>query len=159
MQLATNTGKLLRTLERVVGPDDALRVTTDGVEAPLRTEVLVHEQAIAVEMEWDEHDACALHCVAVNRLGMALATGRLLQHAPGVARIGRMAVKKPMRGSDLGARVLHTLIEAARQRGDTQVLLHAQCSAEGFYSRAGFVPQGPVFEEAGIAHIEMVKAL
>ena len=127
--------------------------------APLRTEVFVHEQQVPADMEWDEADHSALHCVAVNRMGMALATGRLLQHAPGVARIGRMAVKKSMRGSELGARVLQALMDAARARGDRSVLLHAQCSAEGFYKRAGFVPQGPVFEEAGIAHIEMVRAL
>ncbi len=127
--------------------------------SPLRTEVFVDEQKVPAEMEWDEADHTALHCVAVNRMGMALATGRLLVHAPGVARIGRMAVKKPMRGSDLGRRVLHALMEAARSRGDTRVLLHAQCSAEGFYSRAGFAPHGAVFEEAGIAHIEMVRDL
>jgi predicted GNAT family N-acyltransferase len=70
-----------------------------------------------------------------------------------------MAVKKQMRGSDLGQRVLHALMQAAKARGDHQVILHAQCSAEGFYQRSGFVPQGDVFEEAGIAHIEMVRAL
>jgi len=127
--------------------------------SPLRTEVFVDEQKVPAEMEWDEDDKTALHCVAVNRMGMPLATGRLLQHAPGVARIGRMAVKKPMRGSDLGRRVLQALMDAARARGDQQVLLHAQCSAEGFYQRAGFVPHGAVFEEAGIAHIEMVRDL
>jgi predicted GNAT family N-acyltransferase len=100
-----------------------------------------------------------LHCVVINRMGMVLATGRLLQHAPGVARIGRMAVKKQMRGSDLGQRVLHALMNAAKERGDTQVLLHAQCSAEGFYKRSGFEPHGAIFEEAGIAHIEMVRKL
>ena len=126
---------------------------------PLRTEVFVDEQKVPAEMEWDEDDKTALHCVAVNRMGMPLATGRLLQHAPGVARIGRMAVKKQMRGSDLGRRVLHALMDAARARGDRQVLLHAQCSAEGFYQRAGFAPHGAVFEEAGIAHIEMVRVL
>jgi len=130
-----------------------------NLAAPLRTEVFVHEQQVPADMEWDEADATALHCVAVNRMGMALATGRLLQHAPGVARIGRMAVKKSMRGSDLGARVLQALMAAARARGDHSVLLHAQRSAEGFYKRAGFAPQGQVFEEAGIAHIEMVRAL
>jgi predicted GNAT family N-acyltransferase len=50
-------------------------------------------------------------------------------------------------------------MDAAKQRGDTQVLLHAQCSAEGFYHRAGFKTQGAIFEEAGIAHIEMVRQL
>ena len=127
--------------------------------SPLRTEVFVHEQKVPAELEWDHEDETALHAVVLNRMGMALATGRLLQHAPGVARIGRMAVKKPMRGSDLGQRVLHALMDAARHRGDTQVILHAQCSAEGFYKRSGFEPQGAVFEEAGIAHVEMVRKL
>ncbi len=127
--------------------------------SPLRTEVFVDEQKVPAEMEWDEDDKTALHCVAVNRMGMPLATGRLLQHAPGVGRIGRMAVKKQMRGSDLGRRVLGALMDAARERGDQQVLLHAQCSAEGFYRRSGFAPHGAVFEEAGIAHIEMVRDL
>lgn len=127
--------------------------------SPLRTEVFVDEQKVPPEMEWEEDDATALHCVAVNRMGMALATGRLVQHAHGVSRIGRMAVKKSMRGSDLGRRVLGALMDVARARGDARVVLHAQCSAEGFYQRAGFVPHGAVFEEAGIAHIEMVRAL
>ena len=51
------------------------------------------------------------------------------------------------------------LMDAAQHRGDKQVILHAQCSAEGFYKRSGFKPHGAVFEEAGIAHIEMVKSL
>ncbi len=127
--------------------------------SPLRTEVFVHEQKVPAELEWDDADRTALHCLVVNRMGMVLATGRLLEHAPGVARIGRMAVKKQMRGTDLGRRVLHALMDAARARGDRQVLLHAQCSAEGFYRRSGFAPHGVVFEEAGIAHIEMVRDL
>jgi predicted GNAT family N-acyltransferase len=76
-----------------------------------------------------------------------------------VARIGRMAVKKQMRGSDLGRRVLHALMDAAAHRGDKEVILHAQCSAEGFYKRSGFEPHGAIFEDAGIAHIEMVRHL
>jgi len=130
-----------------------------ALAGPLRTEVFVHEQKVPAEMEWDDDDATALHAVALNRMGMVLATGRLLQHAPGTARIGRMAVKKQMRGSDLGRRILQSLMDAATARGDTQVLLHAQCSAQGFYKRAGFIPQGKIFEEAGIAHIEMVCSL
>ncbi|NBO42976.1 MAG: GNAT family N-acetyltransferase [Betaproteobacteria bacterium] len=34
-------------------------------------------------------------------------------------------------------------------------ILHAQCSAEGFYRRLGFKAQGDVFQDAGIDHIEM----
>ncbi len=130
-----------------------------NLASPVRNEVFVQEQNIPLEMEWDHEDDTALHAVLINRMGMPLATGRLMQHAPGVARIGRMAVKRQMRGSDLGHRVLQALMQAAKDRGDKQVLLHAQCRVEGFYKRAGFAPQGAVFEEAGIAHIEMVRAI
>jgi len=125
----------------------------------VRTEVFLQEQRIPVELEWDEADETALHAVAFNRLGMPVATGRLLQHAPGVARIGRMAVTRVLRGANLGRDILRTLMQAAQRRGDTEVLLHAQRSAEGFYRRQGFASRGEPFDEAGIAHIEMVCPL
>ena len=39
------------------------------------------------------------------------------------------------------------------------VALHAQRSAEAFYTRLGYLPHGEPFEEAGIAHIEMRRKL
>ena len=125
----------------------------------LRDEVFVREQRIPAEMEWDEADAGAIHAVAFNRLGQAVATGRLLQERPGVARIGRMAVHRMLRGSGVGRQVLQTLLAAAAGRGDREAVLHAQRSAEDFYSGMGFAPRGEPFEEAGIAHIEMARAL
>ena len=131
-----------------------------GVAATMvRTEVFVQEQRIPIEMEWDQADETAVHALARNRLGLPVATGRLLQHAPGVSRIGRMAVNRVLRGSNLGRDVLRALMQAASQRGDHEVLLHAQRTAEGFYARLGFLPRGEPFEEAGIVHIEMVHAL
>ncbi len=125
----------------------------------VRTEVFVQEQQIPLELEWDEDDATALHAVAYNRLGMPVATGRLLQHGPNVAKIGRMAVNRVLRGSGLGRDLLHALMDAARQRGDHRVVLHAQRSAEGFYRQLGFEGQGEPFEEAGIPHLEMCRTL
>ncbi len=131
-----------------------------GQEAiKVRTEVFVDEQRIPAEMEWDQADETALHALARNRLGLAVATGRLLQHAPGVGRIGRMAVNRVLRGSNLGRDILRGLMLVAAERGDHEVMLHAQRTAEGFYARLGFVPRGEPFEEAGIVHIEMVHAL
>lgn len=125
----------------------------------LRTAVFVEEQRIPAEMEWDAADAECVHAVAYNRLGLPLATGRLLQHVPGVAKIGRMAVSQAVRGSGVGREVLEALMKAARARGDHEVLLHAQTSAAPFYARAGFTPRGAEFEEAGIPHVEMTRAL
>jgi predicted GNAT family N-acyltransferase/acyl-CoA thioesterase FadM len=126
---------------------------------PIRTAVFVDEQNIPAEMEWDAADAGCVHAVAYNALGAALATGRLLEHVPGTAKIGRMAVLAPVRGSGIGRAVLDALMDAARARGEREVLLHAQLSAAPFYLRAGFQPRGPEFDEAGIAHVEMVRGL
>jgi hypothetical protein len=54
--------------------------------------------------------------------------------------------------------VLKALLAAAWARGDREVVLSAQRSAAGFYARLGFEERGPDFEEAGIAHVEMVQA-
>lgn len=125
----------------------------------IRTEVFVQEQKIPAEMEWDAADAGCVHAVAYNRFGLGLATGRLLQHVPGVAKIGRMAVSRAVRGSGVGRYVLDALMKAARARGDREVLLHAQSSAADFYARAGFTTRGPQFDEAGIPHVEMMRLL
>ena len=138
-----------------VGSWDSVR----ELASVLRTDVFVQEQGIGAHRVWDDSDADAVHALVSNRLGRPVATGRLLQHAPSIGRIGRMAVDRGLRGSRFGKDVLLGLVEAARQRGDTEIMLHAQCSAEGFYTRLGFVPRGPVFEEAGIQHIEMVLPL
>jgi YbgC/YbaW family acyl-CoA thioester hydrolase len=130
--------------------EDAMRV---------RIEVFVEEQQIPLAMERDPADETSLHLVAYNRLGQAVATGRLLPAQAGTARIGRMAVKRVLRRAQLGSQVLTALVEAARVRGDQQVLVHAQRVAEGFYAGSGFVPQGEGFEEVGLPHIEMVRSL
>jgi predicted GNAT family N-acyltransferase len=127
--------------------------------AVIRTEVFVNEQRIPKELEWDDDDAIALHAVASNRLGQAVATGRLLPSTDGVAKIGRMAVQRVLRGCGLGEQVLDTLMAAARERGDREIVLHAQRSAEGFYAALGYRPRGEPFDEAGIGHIEMTMAL
>ena len=142
-------------LDVQVGHWDELGVSAQDV----RAEVFVREQGIPLELELDEADHSAVHALALNRFGMPLATGRLLQQSPGVARLGRMAVIAPMRGSSVGRRVLEALVSAAAARGDHTVVLHAQMSAASFYRHFGFVEHGPHFEEAGIVHVEMVRAI
>lgn len=127
--------------------------------ARLRTAVFVREQGIPADVEADALDASARHAALYNRLGQPVATGRLLQQAPGVGRIGRMAVDRSVRGAQWGRVLLAALVDAARARGDTQVQLHAQCSAQGFYERAGFTVAGAPYEEAGLAHVLMTQAL
>lgn len=123
--------------------------TLKNVAGSLRTEVFVEEQGVSQALEWDEDDARSVHAVLRNRMGLPVATGRLLPAVEGVSKIGRMAVKRKLRGLKLGDHVLTGLLDAARQRGDREVVLHAQCTAENFYQRQGFIRRGNVFQEAG----------
>jgi YbgC/YbaW family acyl-CoA thioester hydrolase len=131
----------------------------EATARPIRAEVFIGEQRIPAEMEWDDADADAVHAVAFNRLGRALGTGRMLEHVPGVAKIGRMAVAAGSRHGGVGRAVLDALLAAARARGEREAVLHAQLSAAPFYERAGFARRGPEFDEAGIAHVEMLRVL
>jgi YbgC/YbaW family acyl-CoA thioester hydrolase len=130
-----------------------------AIAAPIRRAVFTQEQGIDAALDDDGADADAVHVVAFNRIGTALGTGRLVRRSDGVGKIGRMAVVSSLRGSSVGRQMLDALVTAARQRGDRQVMLHAQASAVGFYERLGWQSQGPAFVEAGIEHQEMVLAL
>ena len=167
---ATQTSKpvpaLLRDIFSAYEAGENLREVRTGSWAELgegasavRRSVFIEEQRIPKELEWDAHDESAVHAVARNRLGQVIATGRLVPGAPGQGRIGRMAVHRVLRGGGHGAAVLRALEAAAKARGDGEVALHAQRSAEAFYTRLGYAPHGEPFEEAGIAHIEMRRAL
>ena len=165
-QTARPVPKALRELFTAFEAGESMLTVHSGDWATLGTEarairdaVFIREQGIPAALEHDAGDADALHAVAFNRLGAALGTGRLLTLAPGVAKIGRMAVSASVRGAGVGRPLLDALIAAARARGDVEVMLLAQASAVGFYLRAGFAPRGAAFEEAGIAHQEMVLSL
>ncbi len=70
-----------------------------------------------------------------------------------------MAVLKEWRGKGVGALLLQTLIERARQRGHARARLNAQTYATGFYRRYGFEVSGPEFMDAGIPHVPMHRDL
>lgn len=122
---------------------------------PLRMGVFVLEQGVPLAMEEDEFDLTAQHAVARNAAGEVVATGRLLADG----HIGRMAVHRAWRHQGLGRSVLLALMEEALRHGLSALMLNAQTSAEGFYRRFGFQAEGPIFMEAGLPHISMVRHL
>lgn len=121
------------------------------IAGPIRLEVFVHEQGVPLAEEMDLQDAQCVHAVAYAGDGQAVGTGRLLPDG----HIGRMAVRHPWRGAGVGSLLLNALMDAARQRGDTQVVLAAQLQARPFYARHGFVEEGETFMDAGIEHRQM----
>lgn len=121
----------------------------------IRREVFVIEQHVPETLELDELDVVCVHAVAYDEAGRAMGTGRLLPDA----HIGRMAVCKPWRGRGVGARLLSALMEVAQQRGEREVVLSAQLSAQAFYARYGFQAEGDTYMDAGIEHVLMRCAL
>ena len=120
--------------------------------APIRFEVFVEEQRVPAEMELDEFDALSCHALALAD-GRPVGTGRLLPDG----HIGRMAVQAAWRGRGVGAALLQALIAEAGRRGMAQLALSAQTHALGFYGRFGFLPEGEVYDEAGLPHQVMTR--
>ena len=121
---------------------------------PIRFAVFVEEQGVPAEIEMDDMDAQCVHALALDA-DKAVGTARLLPDG----HIGRMAVLKAWRSRGIGSLLLHSLIRNARERGDRLVLLSAQVHAVPFYRAHGFQPDGPQYEEAGIPHQGMRRAL
>jgi predicted GNAT family N-acyltransferase len=117
----------------------------------VRRLVFVVEQGVPLDLEWDGVDPDCVHAIAVAQDGTPIGTGRLLPDG----RIGRMAVLAQWRGHGVGRALLRALLDAALQRGDADIHLHAQLSALGFYERMGFCASGAEFLDAGIRHCSM----
>lgn len=121
----------------------------------VRETVFVLEQHVPAEIEIDDDDPRSVHVLARAADGTPIGTGRLV---PG-GRIGRMAVLHDWRGKGIGAALLDALLEQARSRRYSDIVLHAQRSAVAFYQQHGFATSGDEFEEAGIPHITMRRTL
>ncbi len=120
---------------------------------PVRYQVFVIEQSIPESEEWDDDDARAIHALAIID-DQVVGTGRLIIHGS-QAKIGRMAVLKEQREKGIGIKLLNSLIDAAKQAHVKYLYLYAQLHARYFYERLGFKENGPIFDEAGIDHVEM----
>lgn len=125
----------------------------------LRHEVFVVEQQVPAELERDELDEAAEHVVALDGTGAVVGTGRVVEEFGGVAHLGRLAVRRPARGTGVGVALVRGLENRARASGLRRVVLGAQVHAVGFYERLGYTAYGEVFDDAGIDHRWMRRDL
>lgn len=124
----------------------------------LRRAVFIEEQGVSEAEEMDRRDDDAIHLLA-RRDGVAVGTARILLDPPR-GKIGRVCVLPAHRGTGIGV----ALIEAAvgvlrREDGIETATLGAQLHALDFYRRRGFAAEGPIFDDAGIPHRQMVLSL
>ena len=121
----------------------------------LREAVFIDEQGIPPEEEWDALDGEARHLLA--RDGANPAGSLRWRRVEDMAKVERVCVQGTYRGTGLGARMMTKVLEDVRALdGIEGVTLNAQDAATGFYAGFGFVPEGEVFDEAGIPHRTMV---
>ncbi|AFZ72342.1 GNAT family N-acetyltransferase [Natronobacterium gregoryi] len=140
-----------------------VRVVTDETERKdafaVRHEVFVEEQGVDEDLEYDEHDADAVHFVAYDDAEpVGVARLRELEDDD-AGKVERVAVLESRRGEGIGWELMRTLEERATELGLAKLKLHSQTHAAEFYDRLGYDRYGEEFEEAGIPHVEMRKSL
>ena len=126
---------------------------------PIRRRVFVEEQGVPEDLEWDEFDQAGFHVLVFDDSAGAIATARLSPRGGGCCHFNRLAVLKPWRGRGAGRLLMQTLLDQARRRGQTDLVLHAQSGATAFYEKFGFMAEGAPFDEAGIEHVTMRRRL
>ncbi|HWJ49898.1 MAG TPA: MSMEG_0567/Sll0786 family nitrogen starvation N-acetyltransferase [Solirubrobacteraceae bacterium] len=127
----------------------------------LRKHVFCREQGVPIEEEIDGLDDDAEHLVALAPQDggeRVIGTARLLVGG-GNAKIGRVAVERDWRRRGIAARMLQLALLRARERGCTRARLAAQLDAVALYEQAGFAVESDEFEEAGIPHVWMGRAI
>ena len=133
---------------------------TDDLTACLavRRVVFMEEQDVSEADEIDGLDGAALHLLA--RIGgQPVGTARILLSG-NEAKIGRVCVLKETRGLGLGAAIIEACVGVARaQPRITKAKLGAQVHALSFYEKLGFSAFGPVYDDAGIPHRDMERAV
>ena len=125
---------------------EALRDSPDAFGSTLQRE------AIRPDADWAQRVASGVASdldlplvVADGESLVGLAWGRIDPKSPETAHVFQMWVAPSSRGLGYGGRLLSTIIDWARRRGASRVLLSATCGntpAQKLYSQAGFVAFG-----------------
>ena len=97
----------------------------------------------------------AVHVLSRDDAGRVVATGRLLVDGEHRRRSAGWPPTRPSAGGATAPPSSPSCTARRSLRGVTEIELHAQVTARGFYERAGYTAVGEEYEEAGIAHVTM----
>ncbi len=118
----------------------------------LRNLVFVYGQKITAEPEVDGRDPECVH-VWGSCGDQMVATARLfMTHDP--AKVGRIAVHPDWQGQGIGSQLMKYIHQVL---GSRPAAMSAQAYLVEWYQRLGWIPQGEIYEEAGIPHIFMIR--
>lgn len=124
----------------------------------LRNEVFVVEQNCVFQDADNKDQDC--HHLMLYQEAKLIAYARLVP--PGLAfpemSIGRIITSPAVRGTGTGKKLMQEAIaQSYTLFGPGPIRIGAQLYAIGFYELFGFEAAGPIYDEDGIDHIEMVK--
>ena len=124
----------------------------------LRQTVFIDEQGVSEGDERDGRDGEAHHILATLE-GRPVGCARILLKGE-TGKIGRVCVLKEGRGKGIGAALVQACVDhIATLPGLTRAELGAQTHAIEFYEALGFAAYGPEYDDAGIPHRDMERAL
>lgn len=123
----------------------------------LRRAVFVDEQGVDPTLDADGLDESATQFLAWAN-GIPIGTARL-RIVDGLAKAERVAVLEDFRGHGVGRKLMDVVEATARAQGHGTILVHAQLAVVPFYERLGYAASGDAFDEAGIPHRRMTRAL
>ncbi len=124
----------------------------------IRTQVFQIEQGVDPEIEFDGKDETAEHLLAYLD-NQPVGTARIRYLSPKTAKIERLAVLSTARGLGIGKELMEKAVEIAAQNDVEEVVIHAQDYVKRLHQKIGFEQVGERFDEAGIAHVKMIKRL
>lgn len=123
----------------------------------IREEVFMQEQGF--KNEFDDLDNLSKHII-LELEGSPVGTCRFYREDKTTTFIiGRVAVRKAYRAMHFGSMLIEAAEKEAKKMGASRMILHAQCSAEPFYSQLGYRAFGALDEDEGCPHVWMEKFL
>lgn len=125
--------------------------------AQIRQEVFVEEQGF--EVEFDEIDPIARHIVLFEDKVPAGTCRVYWSDSKNSHVLGRVAVRKELRGRFFGQRLLQEAEQLVRSLQGSTLCLAAQVRARGFYEKQGYTAAGEQFLDEGCPHVWMYKTL
>lgn len=103
-------------------------------------------------------EALQLHFVASDN-GLVVGTVTMKPMGNATVKLRQMAIAESAQGKGVGQKLVALAEQTVKAHGIRMVETHARQTAEPFYKKLGYVPEGQPFTEKTLPHIRMRKAL
>ena len=124
----------------------------------IRRAVFVAEQGVDSSLEWDDAETEATHLLlVVNDRPVGVARARQIDDS--TVKAERVAVRRSARGEGWGRRLMDAVEAVGVDANASHCVLHAQQRVAAFYHKLGYQTVSDPFDEAGIPHVQMERAL